>query len=240
MADIIDTPKHPRFIDRTGQSFGRWTVLGYAGKRKGSHLWRCRCSCGHEGVAFGSNLASGISTSCGCYRREYVSKCKRVHGASNGGGIRAPGDGYLVWSDMRRRCLNPTNSRYENYGGRGIKVCDRWLHGDGGVSAFECFMADMGPRPSLKHSIDRINNDGNYEPSNCRWATPTEQARNKRDNRTVEFRGRKMVMQEAIKESGIPEWTVYQRLKAGWSVDRALNQPVLARKWRGPKTRMSE
>jgi hypothetical protein len=120
---------------------------------------------------------------------------------------------------MRQRCSNPNTDRYEHYGGRGIAICERW-------QSFEDFYADMGPRPSPKHSIDRIDVDGDYEPGNCRWATPAEQARNKRSNLMLTHDGRTQTITEWARETRIPLMTISRRLKSGWPVDRALSPVV--------------
>ena len=122
---------------------------------------------------------------------------------------------------MKARCVVPSASGYENYGGRGIVVCDRWLN------SFENFLADMGERPSKAHSIDRYpDNDGNYEPSNCRWATRKQQTRNTRANRRISFCGETLCVAEWAERVGIHCDTIYDRLKLGWSIDRALTEPV--------------
>lgn len=126
---------------------------------------------------------------------------------------------------MRDRCANPKNKAFANYGGRGIRVCDRWQE-------FKCFYADMGDRPPGM-SLDRINNDGNYEPGNCRWATRNEQWQNRRPfykNRFIEFRGKRLGFCSWAREAGIPADTIKRRLKLGWSIDRALTQPVEVQK----------
>lgn len=127
---------------------------------------------------------------------------------------------YSIWMNMRARCNNPANTSYANYGARGIKVCERW------ESDFLNFLEDMGRRPSRKHSIDRIDNNGHYEPSNCRWATFSEQARNRRTSRFIEFRGRSLTLAEWAQEIGIDMRTLHLRLKNGWSIERALTQPL--------------
>lgn len=153
-------------IDLTGRRFSRLTAIRVAGRDStGRFEYLCRCDCGQEKTVRGSNLTSGHVKSCGCLLREADQGI--THGLSH-----APE--YIVWLSMKRRCSNPKNESFKYYGGRGIKVCDRWLH------SFENFLDDMGSRPSPEHSIDRINVDGDYEPSNCRWATLSEQARNKR------------------------------------------------------------
>ena len=126
---------------------------------------------------------------------------------------------YQTWANMRKRCDLPKHPGYKNYGGRGIKVCDRWQN-------YGNFLADMGRRPSPEHSIDRIDNNGNYEPGNCRWATKKEQDRNKRSNHIVEYNGQKMVFADACKLAGFSKGTVRTRIKSGWDINRALSQPL--------------
>lgn len=126
---------------------------------------------------------------------------------------------YRTWNAMLQRCQNPKNTAFNRYGGRGIIVCDRW-------QLFENFYADMGPRPSPKHSIDRINNDGDYEPDNCRWATPHEQARNKRGNYLVEWRGEIKCLTEWSEVVGLTCDTIKRRLDSGWSVERVMTTKV--------------
>src|SRR5262249_16960599 len=154
-------------IDLTRRRFGRWMVLALHLERDqyGHVLWSCRCDCGTERIVRGDTLRGGISTSCGCFLPEAAKKHRTTHGMF---GTRV----YKIWHGMLQRCTNPNNSGYANYGGRGITVCEEWL-------SFENFYADVGdPPPGL--SLDRTNNNGNYEPTNWGWATPLMQTRNRR------------------------------------------------------------
>lgn len=154
----------PESADLTGQRFGRLVVLAYLSEC----LWHCRCDCGHTTRASGSNLRRGKHRSCGCLSNELTIQRSRTHGGSN-----TPE--YRTWKRLRGRCTNPNSPDFPYYGGRGIRVCDRWLN------SYADFLADVGPRPSAKHSLDRFpNNDGNYEPHNVRWTTHREQMNNTR------------------------------------------------------------
>jgi hypothetical protein len=151
---------------KIGDSFGRWVTI----KNLGFGKWICKCSCGKEKEVYIYNLIDGKSLSCGCLRAEQMKGQKRgaIHGMTNTTEFRC-------WSSMRERCLNKNHSAYHLYGGRGISICIRW-------NEFINFFNDMGVKPSKSYSLDRINNNGNYEPGNCRWATWKEQAANKRFN----------------------------------------------------------
>lgn len=157
-----------------GRQYGRWTVLRRDGSdRHGISVWLCRCACGQVRRIPTSNLRTGASVSCGCYRNDVNKASKATHGhCRSADGRTILSSTYITWVNMHQRCTNPKRRGFKDYGGRGITVCERW-------QKFENFLADMGERPPGL-SIDRVNNDGNYEPGNCRWATRVEQNRNQR------------------------------------------------------------
>lgn len=180
-----------------GQRFGHLVVLGAQWcPRKATTVALVRCDCGTEKAMLPENLRSGRSRSCGCMRVQWA----RTHGLS-----RTPE--YAVWDQMRRRCARPTHPEYPNYGGRGIRVCNRWLR-------FENFYADMGPKP-VGASLDRIDNDGHYEPGNCRWTTAVVQANNTRRNRVIEYGGERLTVAQWARRLRLNPSTLRQRLQAG-------------------------
>lgn len=184
---------------RPGQEKRRW--------------WKCVCDCGKEKIILGTSLVrkKNPTRSCGCLLIEQIGVLTLTHGATDSPTWRA-------WQNMVRRCRNPNGIGWRYYGGRGISVCERWY-------VFDNFMADMGPRPAGK-SIGRIDNDKNYEPSNCRWETRVEQANNKRCNRILEWNGIRQTLTQWSRSIGISADTVRRRLtKMNWTIDEALTRP---------------
>lgn len=202
--------------DMIGRRFGRLTVTGRGRKPSGELAWSCSCDCGNTSFVRADVLKSGRVKSCGCLKRElFINRSinrNRTHGKAH---TRVN----EIWKKMRRRCQNRSDVSYERYGARGISVCERW-------QTFENFYADMGDPPTRKHSIDRINNEGNYEPENCRWATVLEQSNNKRSNTVLTFRGQSKTIAEWAREIGISPFRLSSRLAAGWGVKEALTSPV--------------
>jgi hypothetical protein len=202
----------------TPETFGRLTTIGpkFVLSNKQSRAYQvCQCDCGKHVVCQADCLRNGNTQSCGCLQKERTSAVNTTHGLS-----RTPE--HKRWKGMIGRCHNPNQSNYSCYGGRGIKVCERWL----GPNGYQNFLADMGRRPSDKHSIDRIDVNGDYCPENCRWATRTQQNNNTRRNIVLTHAGRSMTMAEWSREVGMPPTMIKQRLKRGWSVEEALTTPV--------------
>lgn len=194
-------------IDLRGRKFGRLSPLWYMGGGR----WHCSCDCGSHARVITSNLLKGNSTSCGCKRRETQFK----HGMS-GTPI------WHAWQEMRQRCSNPKNQAFANYGGRGIRVCDRW-------EKFENFISDMGMRPP-GYELDRINNDGNYEPENCRWVTSRSNKHNKRTNHLVTWKGETLPITVWAERLGMHPRTLCNRIGRGWSLERAMTGKVQKRR----------
>lgn len=210
---LKEKPRGVNFKDIAGQKFGRLSVLEFAGfgKRRLA-WWTCKCDCGTVLNVQGNNLRTGNTSSCGCARIEEVKGRLTKHGL-------ADTPEYLTWRSMKDRCENSTGTNKHRYVGRGITYCDRWKR-------FENFFADMGKKPSPHHTLDRINNDGNYEPGNCRWATRTEQNNNRSTNRVIVVNGKSGTVAELSREYGVKSRIVYKRLWLGWTPEDALTKPT--------------
>lgn len=191
-----------------GARYGRLVVLGEGPppvhpSRSSRSVWVCQCDCGTVTTVTARYLRVRRFPSCDCWEAELA-----AYGAEDS-----------IWQSMRARCRNPNNPSYHRYGGRGITVCERW-------ESFALFLADMGPRPSPEHSLDRIDNDGPYSPENCRWATRTTQNRNTRRNHRLTHDGRTLAIVEWAELLGLHAVTIHLRLKRGWSVERTLSTPI--------------
>lgn len=182
-----------------GRKFGRWAVESYAGSIIHQAMWNCVCECGKQRVVSGTNLERGGSRSCGCLRDELAAIARTTHGKSG-----TPT--HATWKRIIGRCTNPKNQDYPLYGGRGIAVCDRWRN------SFENFLEDMGERPVGKYSIGRIDNNGNYEPSNCRWETDSQQMRNRKNTIMIDYRGEKRPLAEWCEIFGLNYKTTWGRI----------------------------
>lgn len=205
---------HHNTTDITGQRYGRLVVQGPVAAIKRKYHWHCICDCGTSCEVSMYNLKNGNTKSCGCLHKQIVSatiaKTNLTHSHSFS-------KTYESWIGMKSRCNNPNASNYHNYGGRGIAVCDSW-------SDFENFLADMGERPEGT-SIGRINVNGNYEPTNCRWETAKEQGCAMRTNILMSFDGRTQTVQQWADELGWPKGTLHKRLQLGWSHEKILTTP---------------
>ena len=212
-----------------GQRFGRWFVIDRAERPEGyrhSGSWvLCRCDCGIVRPVKANPLKMGKSQSCGCLQKEHTPKGDKHHAYIHGHTM----DGkrskeWRAWRGMIARCKYPSIERYPHYGGRGITVCGQWL------DSFENFLADIGIAPSPDHSLNRIDNDGNYEPGNVNWVTNSEQIKNSSKVRLITFQGRTMNLSDWSLETGINRQTIQMRLdKYGWSIPDALTKPVRER-----------
>lgn len=211
------------FNDLTSQRFGRLVVLNRAATVGKRTQWHCGCDCGNKIIAIASHLRSGHTQSCGCLKIETTINRSTKHGAKRR--IKTSPE-YESWRGAKARCFRTTYRRYADWGGRGITMCEEWKND------FTAFLRDMGPCPEGR-SIDRIDNDGNYEPGNCRWATRSEQVRNSRPRkkgytkfqpcrRFIEHEGRSLSVRDWAKELGIPYGRLQTRIFRGWPIEKAL------------------
>lgn len=204
--------------DIRGQRFGRLVAIEPVGRDAHGYVtWRCKCDCGNEKIVSFKNIGKGTS-SCGCYAREISTNRLTKHGKRY---TRL----YKVYRTMLQRCNNPNAHEYENYGGRGIKVCEEWQTFEG----FEKWAMENGYDDTAKHgkcTLDRIDPNGNYEPSNCRWTTMKRQQRNKRNNVLITYNGETHCMSEWAEIIGIPYGTFQKRIAYGWSIERAITAPL--------------
>lgn len=223
MADISITDSTSSCKDFQAEKYGRLTtieeVVWIQDAKYRRAYQQCVCSCGTLRLYRLSSLKSGDTQSCGCLMRERSS-------TANGRHRRCRTPEYRAWGSMLARCHNTNHRFFRHYGGRGIVICERWL----GTTGFSHFLEDIGARPSPKHSLDRIDNNGNYEPSNCRWATRKEQANNKRSCRMVTIEGTTDTLSNWCRKQGISYNCVQARLRLGWDMVIALTKPVAPHK----------
>lgn len=202
-----------------GLVFGRLTIISRNGskryKTKTTPLWLCKCSCGNscERTSQGLNRKVRPVKSCGCLTIEHTKKANTIHGMKGS-------TEYTSWTHMKDRCLNPKSKDYNRYGGRGINVCDRWLD-------FNNFFDDMGVKPSLANSIERINNNKGYSPKNCKWATPKDQANNRRSSRLIKYNGKIKTLSQWADSFNLPRNLISKRLLRGWSVEKTFRTPIM-------------
>lgn len=207
-------------IDLTGQRFGRLTVIRYSHRLRTKSgdcysMWLAVCDCGTEKAYRGTSLRVGNTTSCGCLTRERSAEAARIAHTTHG---MTDTPTWKSWKSMHDRCLLPAHKSYERY--KDFKICDRWLND------FEAFLADMGERPPGT-TLERIDNEGDYTPSNCRWATPKEQARNRRSNLLITANGKTKTAVEWAEELGMRSCTLVRRARAGMPPERILARESL-------------
>lgn len=211
----------PNKVDLIGQRFERLVVIAEAGRTPTKQTrWLCRCDCGGETTTGTTKLRSGHSRSCGCLKREVTAERARKNGLSSGG--RHPL--MDVYSNMVARCHNEDDHAFPRYGARGVRVCERWRFGEAGQTGFALFVDDMGPRPSSRYTLERVDNDGSYHPGNCIWAARKRQARNRRSNHLVECDGEMVALSEYCERKGLRFTLINQRIGRGWSLERAVSQ----------------
>lgn len=211
-------------LELTNKRFGRLVAIEYHhSNKKGHRYWLCHCDCGKEVVVGVGNLGRHTN-SCGCLANELSRERVKKHLSSK---TRL----YPIWASMKRRCYSETSHAYKNYGARGIKMADEWL-GEHGFERFKewayinGYKEEVLPNNMNKWTIDRIDNNGNYEPSNCRWITAEEQQKNTRNNRVITFNNKTQILADWAREIGISIDTLYHRLKAGWDVEKTLTTPL--------------
>lgn len=210
-----------RYTDLTGNTYGRLTVLRYAGNTpKGQAKWLCQCECGGTKITAADNLRRGNTSSCGCLANEQrkAAAQTKCHALSRAEKPKEHG----AWHGMIRRCYDPKHPGFKNYGAKGIGVCEAWRTG------FAAFYADMGDAPP-KHTLDRLDNSKDYGPDNCRWATMKEQANNRSNNRLLTLNGVTLNAQQWSDRLGWHKSVIASRLYNGWTVERTLTTPVKPR-----------
>lgn len=206
-----------KLIDITGQKYGMLTPVKYLGKSQ----WLCKCECGNLSVHSSVHLKHGDVKSCGCMTEVWREKSRGFHQESK---TRL----YNIWSSMKQRCYNPKNQGYKWYGARGIKVCDEWMD----YLGFRDWALSSGYSDDL--TLDRLDSDKEYCPGNCRWATYAEQENNKRNNKYIEFDGKRLTYSQWARETGLSKEAIRRRMLSGWSAEDCLTTPI----WQKPKSKI--
>jgi hypothetical protein len=204
-------------INLEGLKYGRLTAISVVGSHRKGRVWRCKCDCGGVVDVVSGRLRSGWTKSCGCMKLEHghrLAKSRIKHGFSH------KISEYNIWSGMKARCYNRRSAGWKRYGGRGIGVAEQWR------DSFDQFLADVGRRPSVEYSLDRIDVDGDYGPDNCRWALQSIQQNNRRDNLRIEAFGEILTPSQWQAKTGIKASAIRNRLDMGWSSDDAVSRPV--------------
>lgn len=212
--------KSPKIKNLSGIKFGKLLVIQFSHIDKNYvRHWDCICECGARKTVSGSHLQRLHTKSCGCISNALKPTFKHGHHPKSGASPE-----YISWQAMKSRVFNQKKSRFDRYGGRGIKCCERW------VSSFENFLQDMGLKPSPMHTLDRINNDGDYCPENCRWATKKQQARSRCSSRIIQHNGESKTLAEWAETAGMDLRSLWQRLKRGWDMEKSLKTSLHRRK----------
>jgi hypothetical protein len=201
-------------VNIIGKRFGNLVVLSHSHTKGYTRYFLCQCDCGNQTIVAKNALTTGKQVSCGCLRKKRLGDLNRLP------------NGYLrlgkIYRAMKKRCYDTKSNRYDRYGARGIKICDEWLSD---INAFRKWSIENGYKDGL--SIDRIDNNGDYSPNNCRWVEPTEQSNNTSRTVMIEYNGKTQTLTQWANELNIPKSTLHNRLRVhGWSVERALTQPV--------------
>jgi len=205
-----------RFINLAGQRFGRLTVVSREPVATKRTHWLCQCDCGNSTIADAVHLSDGHTKSCGCFREESRKIARRKHGHHPAAG---PSPEYNSWAAMHQRCRNKNCKAYPDYGGRGIKICTQW----GGHDGFAQFLKDLGRRPKGDYSLERIDNDGDYCPRNCRWANRAAQSRNKRSTKMLHCNGESLCLSDWAVKIGLRYATISDLLNHGWTIEEIVN-----------------
>ncbi len=221
MSNHLKPIRRSNFQSLVGKQFGRLIVMEDGGTKSGKTVWICVCECGKRIEALSHNLNAGHIKSCGCFKQDFIESVTKNYDKLT----------YKSWSSMLTRCTNPNFHQFKDYGGRGITVCERWRRGEDGKPAFECFLEDMGARPSKEHTIERERNNEGYYKGNCIWLLRELQPLNRRNNVNITWNGETHCVAEWSRKLGWDQGVLQSRIRLGWTTERAMTQPVRKSKW---------